>query len=285
MQTNRKSLFKHIREAQELFHEQKYTKAFNLLTQAEKNTENLHLKSKIVNMKIQCLFQVGNVQAAIEYIENLLTSFPLSGQITFQAAMVYQKLGEQVKASRLYLRCVCLFPENPQYALAYAQFLKESNRLSESNGIIFKALKKNRNKSRNSDTGFYFLYQELGLNFYQLNQLSRALVLLNYCAKKNKNFPFYDLIADIYLRKNKYRAAYKNISRHIKNWGEGDPDALFIHAKTLVCLGHKADAIKQLEKCGQIWGEIVINAGDISHLFPLIQDGSLKEIQNIILEL
>jgi tetratricopeptide (TPR) repeat protein len=285
MYKKRKSIFKGIREAQELFHNQEFTRAFNLLGDIEKSTQNIHLKSKIANLRAQCLFQVGNIRAIIEYVEGLLTTYPLSGQMTFLAAIVYRKLGEHVKASRLYLRCVCLYPENTQYALAYAQFLKESNRLLESNRIIFKSLKKNRRKGKSPDSGLYFLYLELALNYHQLNHFSRALILFNYCAKKIKNFPFYDLIAEIYLKKNQYKKAFKNIILHIDNWGEGDPDALFIYAKTLVSLNRKKEALKQLQKCSQIWGEVVIKPEDMTHLFPLLQDGSLKEIHNLFIEL
>ncbi|MDH4261982.1 MAG: tetratricopeptide repeat protein [Spirochaetia bacterium] len=281
---HRKSLFKNIREAQNLFHLEEFTRAFNLLGEIEKNTSHLHLKSKIANLKVQCLFQVGNIQTAKEYIEDLLTKYPLSGQMTFLAASVYRKLGEHVKASRLFLRCVCLYPDNTQYALVYAQFLKETNRLAESNGIIFKSLKENR-RNKLHDSGLYFLYLELGLNYYQLNNFSRALVLLNYSQKNIKNFPFYDLIAEIYLKRNQFKSAYKNITMHIKNWGEGDPDALFTYAKTLVSLNRKKEALKQLEKCAQIWGEVVVTPGDMTYLFPLMQDGSLKEVHNLILEL
>ena len=285
MYKNRKSLFKDIRDAQELFHLQEFTRAFNLLGEAEKKTQHLHLKSKIASLKVQCLFQVGNVFSAVEYVESLVSQYPLSGQMTFLAASVYRKLGEHVKASRLYLRCVCLYPENTQYALVYAQFLKETNRLSESTGIIFKSLKKNKRRGNRPDSGLYFLYLELALNYFQLDYLNRALILFNYCSQKNKNFPFYDLVADIYLRKNNFRAAYKNISLHLKNWGEGDPDALFIYAKTLVSLNRKKEALKQLDKCGKIWGELVVTSGDMTHLFPLMQDGSLKQIPNLVLEL
>jgi len=281
----RKSVFINIREAQKLFHRQEYTRAFNLLGEIEKKTQHLHLRSKIASLKVQCLFQVGNIVTAKEYIESLLDMYPLSGQITFLAAQVYRRLGEHVKASRLFLRCVCLYPENTQYALVYAQFLKETNRLTESNGIIFKSLKKNRRKSKSPDSGLYFLYLELGLNYHQLDNLTRALVLFNYCAQKNKNFPFYDLIAEIYLKKNKFKLALKNITLHLKNWGEGDPDSLFIYAKTLVSLNRKKEALKQLAKCAEIWGEVVVTSGDMTHLFPLLQDGSLKEVPNLILEL
>ena len=264
---------------------QEFTRAFNLLGDAEKRTQHLHLKSKIASLKLQCLFQVGNIRTAIEYVESLLTMYPLSGQMTFLAASVYRKLGENIKASRLFLRCVCLYPENTQYALVYAQFLKETNRLTESNGIIFKSLKKNRRKGKSPDSGLYFLYLELGLNYHQLGNFTRALVLFNYCAQKNKNFPFHDLIGEIYLRRTQFKLAYKHITLHIKDWGEGDPDALFIYAKTLVSLNRKKEALKQLEKCSQIWGEVVITSGDLTYLFPLMQDGSLKEIHNVVLEL
>jgi len=285
MKKNRKTLFQSIREARKLFDAQDFTRAFNILSEVEKDATHLHLKSRIAGFKVQCLFQVGNVKSAVEYVESLLTAHPLSGQINFLAASVYRKLADPRKASRLYLRCVCLYPENTQYALVYAQFLKETNRLSEANGIIFKSLKKNPRRAKSPDSGVYFLYLELGLNYYQLGNFTRALVLMKYCSSKNRHFPFYDLMAEIYLKKCQLKNAYKCITRHIKDWGAGDPEALFTYAKTLVCLNRKTEAMRQLRRCTKIWGELVITSGDMTHLFPLMQDGSLKKIPNLVLEL
>ena len=282
MQT--RSLFNKIREAQKLYHLQDYTRAFNMLSDVEKKTDNLHLKTKIANLKIQCLFQVGNVKSAVEYIEELTSIYPLSGQINFLAASVYRKLGDLIKAGRLYLRSVCLYPENTQYALVYSQFLKESNRTSEAIGIIRNSLKKQK-EIGGSDSGTYFLYLELALSYYLMGYFSRSLVFFTKCASSSKNFPYYDLISEIYLKKNEPQKAKNFIEKHLNYWGEGDPDALFIYAKVLVSLNDKANAIKYLRKCEKLWGELVVTSGDMTHLFPLLQDGSLKKIKNLVLEL
>lgn len=285
MGKNRKSIFAKIREAQKLFQAQEYTRAFNILSNVERMTTHLHLKSKIAHFKVQCLFQVGNIKSAIEYVESLLDFYPLSGQMNFLAATVYRRLDDRVKAGRLYLRCACLYPENTQYSLVYAQFLKESNRMEEAIGIIRKCLKTNKRHNKSPDSGIYFLYLELALVYHIMSHFERALILLNYCAQKNKDFPYYDLIADIYLKKNDFKTAKKYINLHMKLWGESDPEALFILSKVQVGLNKKDEAIQTLKKCCKIWGELVVTPVDMTYLFPLMQDGSLKKIPNLVLDL
>ncbi|MDH4199872.1 MAG: hypothetical protein OEV66_05765 [Spirochaetia bacterium] len=285
MKGNRRSLFAKIREAQGLFAKQEFTRAFNILTEIEKNSNHPHLLAKIANYKVQCLFQVGNVDSAVEYVERLLSCYPLSGQVNFLAASIYRKLGNQARAGRLYLRCVCLYPSNTQYALVYAQFLKEALRLTESVGIIRKSLKFNRRRDKNPDSGIYFLYLELGLNFHVMGCMKRALILLTYCAQKNTDFPFYDLIAEIHLQNRDFIRAHDNIQKHLDAWGQSDPDALYILAKIQSGLNLKNEALETLEKCCKIWGELVVTPGDMTYLFPLMQDGSLKNISNLVLEL
>ena len=282
---DRKKLFSDIRKALKLFDEEKFTQSFNLLNSVERKTTHMHLISKIANIKIRCLIQVGNVLAAKEYLETLLTKYPVSGKITFMAANTYHKLEELEKANRLYLRCVCLYPDNTQYALIFAQFLREMNRPNETLGILKKCLRKNRLKTPRDHAGLHFLYLELGLTYYYANQYWRALILLGHTAAISQQFPYNDIIAEILLKRKDYEKANQYISLHLQDWTENDPEALYLQAKIFVALNRRKEAFQSLEKCEKLWGELVITAGDMTHLFPLMQDGSLKKLSNLVIEM
>jgi len=281
----RRKIFIKLREAQELFHDEDYTRAFNLLTSLEKNSSNEHLKSKISQMKIQCLMQVGNVNSAKNYIEDILDESPLSGKINFIAANFYKDIGYNEKANRLYLRSVCLYPENIQYALTYSRLLRDNHRGKEALGILMKTLRKVRKFKRTDDMALYFLYTELANAYYYSGYYKRALVIFHHTEKLQKDFPYHDLIAECYLFNKEYEKALSNINKHFLQWGNTDPEATFIKAKALAGLGKNNEAIIEISKCIKLWGEIVITAKDMTHLFPLMQDGSLKKIPNIIFNL
>ena len=283
MGRNRKEIFTDIRKALSLFEQEKYTQAFNLLTIVEKRTDHIHLISKIANIKVSCLMQVGNVMSALEYVENLLSTYPLSGQIAFIGAAMFHKLDDMERANRLYLRAVCLFPANTRFSLIYSQFLREKNRSKEAIGILKRCLRVN--KANKTDAGLYFVYLEMSLIYYYSGYLWRSLILFEHCSKLSKEFLYHDLMADIYLKKQEYDKALEHILLHLEEWGDSDPEALYVHAKALVGLNKKKEAFQVLQRCGSIWGELVVTPGDMAHLFPLMQDGSLKKIPNLIIEL
>ena len=283
--SDRKKLFTDIRKALKLFDEEKFTQSFNLLNSVERRTQHMHLIAKIANIKIRCLIQVGNVLAAKEYLETLLTIYPTSGKIAFMAANTYHKLEELNKANRLYLRCVCLYPANTQYALIFAQFLREINRPNETLGILKKCLRKNRMESARDHAGLHFLYMELGLTYYYANHYWRALILLTHTAELSQQFPYNDIIAEMLLKRKEYEKADHYLSLHLEDWTENDPEALYLQAKIYVALNRRKEAFQSLEKCEKLWGELVITAGDMAHLFPLMQDGSLKKLSNLVIEM
>ncbi|MDH5719871.1 MAG: hypothetical protein OEZ13_04525 [Spirochaetia bacterium] len=283
--SERRKVFKRLREAQELFHDEDYTRSFNLLSSLEKTVENEHLKTNIAQMKIQCLVQVGNIEAAKHYMEQLLNENPLSAKINFIAGNFYKNIGLTDKASRLYLRSVCLFPANVQYALTFSQLLRDNHRGKEAIGILKKTLRVARKTRKKNDPALYFLYMELANLYFYSSYYGRSLLLFLHAAKQDKDFPYHDLIAECCLFYKEYDRAIEYINKHFSQWGETDPEALFILSKALTGVNKKNEALDVLDKCMKLWGEIVITAKDMTHLYPLMQDGSLKKIPNIIFDL
>ncbi|MES0489229.1 MAG: hypothetical protein ABUK01_04505 [Leptospirales bacterium] len=285
MGNNRKEIFVDVRKALSLFEQEKYTQAFNLLTIVEKKTDHIHLISKIANIKVSCLMQVGNVKSAVEYVDGLLSRHPVSGQIAFIGATMFHKLDDMERANRLYLRAVCLFPTNTRYSLIYSQFLREKNRSKEAISILKRCLRVNKIAAKERNAELYFVYLEISLIYYYSGYLWRSLILFEHCSKLSNEFLYHDLIADIYLKKQNYEEALAHIKLHLDEWGDSDPEALYLHAKALVGVNKKKEAFQVLQKCGSIWGELVVTPGDMAHLFPLMQDGSLKKIPNLVIEL
>ncbi len=281
---SRKELFTKIRKAQSLFHQEEFTKSFNLLTSIEKYIDHTHIRSKVANIKIQCLIQVGNIGPAIDYIESLITEFPLVPQMHFLAATFYHKLEDFNKAQRLYLRSVCLSPPTVRFSLQYAQFLRERNRPVEAGCILIRCLRENRKKFPPTSMHIYFLYLELALIYYYRGTFWRALNLFRHASQLQKDFPYHDLIAEIYLKKHMYNEALVHLELHFEQWGKNDAEALFLWAKCLAGLNRKTESLKVLTKCRKIWGELVVTAGDMNHLSSLMQDGTLKKIPNLIFE-
>lgn len=280
----KKQLFQQIRTAQELYNTEEFTKSFNLLTSIEKKTDHIHLRSKVASMKLQCLIQVGNIVAAKEYVESLLSEFPIQPQINFIGATFYHKMEDFNRAHRLYLRSICLAPEIVRYTLQYAQFLREHNRQVEAGKILIRCLRANRKKLHSSSAQLYFLYLELALIYYYRGTFSRSLVLFRHTAQLHKDFPYHDLIAEIFINKLMYQEASVHLELHFEQWGKSDADALFLWAKCLSGLNRKSEALKVLTKCRKIWGELIVTPGDMNHLSPLMQDGTLKKISNVIFE-
>lgn len=279
---SRKKIFQQIRVAQELFSEDEFTKAFNLLTTIERKVDHIHLRAKIANIKLQCLLQVGNVGAAKEYMEKVLTEYPLSGQVNFLAANLYHKLEANDRANRLFLRCVCLFPDNVHYSIVYSQFLRERSKNADAAGILKKCLRRNRKNYDRNCTHLYFLYLELAMLNYYGGNYWKALGLFNHCAGLQKEFPYHDLVAELFLKRRDYDSALEHLKIHFEQWGDSDPDAVYTYAKSLAGLNRREEALQALGKCRKLWGEVVITAGDITHLSSLMQDGSLKKIPDLV---
>jgi len=287
----RKVIFKKLREAYTLFEKGEYTRSFNLLSAVERNCDHLYLIIKIANLKIQCQLHLGNIQNAIEYIETQLNKYPLNGSFNLIAGTLYRKLENYNIANRHYLRIVCLYPDNAHYALAYSSYLRERKKIREAIGILAKCLRINKRKKLNNqgsssiDTYLEYLYLELGMVFYENGHFNKALILLDFCSRFMNDFPYYEVIAEIYLKKRNYNDAYLMMSKHIELFGADDPDTLYLYAKILSGVKKYSESIKALEKCRKIWGELVITVSDMNHLSPLIQNGALDKMPNVIFEI
>lgn len=284
MLSDRKTVFNKIREAQLLFDNEDYTRAFNLLNNIERESRHLHLLSKIATFKMQCLIAVGNIEAAIHYIETLISQYPDSASINFIAAGYYHKMGDDDKAHRLYLRSVCLRPEHIPYSLGFANFLKDHYRFKKALKTLRRCLFHNSPHKNRGSSSLYFLYLNIGILYHQLGNFRRALVFLEYASQLDEYFPYKDSIADCYLRLNRPERALKITEEYFEEWGESDPSVLFVYAKSLVGCGRHAEALAALEKCSNIWGELVITARDIAHLSPLLQSGELRRLPNTFIE-
>jgi len=280
----RKELFFQVRKAQKLIQKEEFTRAFNLLNRLEKLSENLNFKTKIAQMKVYCLVQVGNIQSAQEYMEHCLNEYPMSGQFNVLGAGMYRKMGDFHKANRLYMRAIVLFRENAQYALQYAVFLKENNRPKEALKIIRRCIQERRVRFE-PDESTYLLYLEMGVVLYQLGLYWRSLAVFRYCKKRDPHFPFNDMVADICLRNGNYEKAHECMNEHFMLWGSEDPDDLFLYAKILSGLEDYDQALEKLQQCRDIWGELVITSGDLKHFAPLMQDGTLRKLKNMVLDI
>lgn len=282
---NRQSTFKKLREAQEHFHNDEPTRAFNLLTQIENTAINKHLREKISDMKVRCLLEVGNIEAAADYIERILIADSFSGKNSLLAANFYAKMGKLDKANRLYMRCICLHPENIQYALEYARFLRETAQSIQATSVLKRCLRYNRRKYDKTEVSLYFLYTEIGVSYFHRGQTLRSLIILSQAEKLNTYFVYYDIMAECYLNLRDYYSAEKSIRRHIEQWGDNDAEAYFMLGKALSGQGKKKQALESLNQSRKLWGELTVTGKDIAHLFPLMQDGSLKTMPGVVIEI
>ena len=91
-------------------------------------------------------------------------------------------------------------------------------------------------------------------------------------------------MAECYLDTEDYKQSLACVELQLYHWGENDPEALFIYAKALTGVGRNHDAIEALERCRDLWGELILTTGDLVHLHPLVQDGSLRTIKNAIIQ-
>lgn len=276
---NRRKVFQEIRKALELIQKENYTKAFNLLSQVEKNLSHPYLDSKIVPLKMHCLVKVGNLTAAKDYIENKISENPINPFYYHEAARYYHKVGQYDRANRYYMRTICLAPDRIDYSLSYSHFLRERNSPEKALEVLFRCLRENR-KLKNR-LPLILLYQEIALIYYQKKFYLRALILFNYCHLSWQDFAYRDLLADCYLQKGRYRESLALLEEHFAQWGENDPEAIYTKAKALAALGERERALDCLLKCQKIWGELVVTGGDLAFLQGLVQDGSIKRIPNV----
>ncbi|MCS6984683.1 MAG: hypothetical protein NZM25_06125 [Leptospiraceae bacterium] len=278
---SRREVFHELRRAIEFYQQEKFTQAFNLLSKISKHWYHPHLETKILPLKMNCLLQVGNLEAARDYIEEMTTRYPTKPLYIHEAARYYHKTGDYDRANRYYLRTICLAPDRIDYALAYSHFLRERHAPEKSISVLIRCLRENR--KRKPTMPLLLLYQELGLIYYQKKFYLRALILFQHCSNSWKDFSYRDLLADCYLQRRRYKECLVTIEEHLLQWGENDADALYIKAKALAALERRDEAIRCLYQCQKIWGELVVTGSDLAHLYCLVQDGSLRKIPHVTL--
>ena len=274
-----------LRQAHALYEEEKFARAYNLLSRLQKFPSSSVFLAKTIKLRLLCLLKVGNVVAATNLIETVEENHSNNAIINFTAAGFANHLGMFSSAQKLFKRAFKMQPDNIKYSLAYSQFLREYNRPNQAISVLVKTLRNHKKVDRKNVRTFAPLFIELAQLYSSNGNVKRSLVLLRQTSKTQTHFSYFDLIADCYLHNSDYYNAIKFIKLHLEQWGENDPEALLIFAKGLTGMGYTDEAIQVLEKCRDIWGELVITAIDMKHLYPLLQNGSLSTLVNTVIEL
>lgn len=277
----RRRLLNEIKTANQFFRDGDYTRAYNLLHACENMKPDMRQQYRIAILKIQCLLRVGNINEAESKVLAYIDRFPLNPRFNIMAAGFFHETGSVDRANRLYLRAICLEPNSVQFALTYAHFLCEHNRNEDALGVLIRTYRNARKKISKDDSRIYFLILEIANIYYDTGKYLRALIFLQHASEMHRDFPCYDLMAECYLYLKNYHEALYCIENHMKQWGPNDPDTIFIYSKCLAGAGRNAEALANLNNCRLFWGELVLTAADIRHLYPLLQDGSLQKMPDV----
>ncbi|RME88608.1 MAG: hypothetical protein D6767_09890 [Candidatus Hydrogenedentota bacterium] len=282
---NKKQVIHQIRDAVNLFSQGEYTCAHNLLKKLEPYASCSLLKAKIAHIRIQCLMRVGNVDQAKELVEDYLAFDPLDGRINVIAARFFREIGDLYRARRLYLRAICLNPDREEFALDYAQFLRDLNKPQEAKKVLVRILLLLRRKLEKDHHRLTLIYLQLAQLYFDMGSYTRAGAILSHLSDSCESFHFYDMLAECYLHKRMYPQAEVAITEYLRDFGYEDPQALYIYAKALAGQGRTEEALEQLRLCQASWGELVVTSSDMVHLYPLIQDGSIHSIPKTTIQI
>lgn len=261
-----------------------FPRAFNLLSESFRLTENTKARARILSKKGWCLQYIGNTKEAVELFNNLLEEFDSIPDAHLYASVYYLKTGKIKMAKNLLKRSIEKFPDEMELYLTLATILRDTERTNESIAVLKQALERgdsiNRGKGGISRRDIYI---ELGTLYYERGDYNASLTSLKRALtpEDEETFMHFPLIAKCYLKLEDPDNTLKYIDKHLLYFEDMEPDEYITKARAHALLGDLPSACESILQAYDYDGILRIKTEEMVDFSILVKNGFFNSLDNV----
>ena len=267
------------------FHNGEYTKAFNSFARLLDFNITPVTKIRIINCRIACQFNVGNLENCAIILNDMLTEFPQEPRAWYYAGKYHTLTHNQEKAIQCYHYAVSASPEFAEAHLALAEALKNSGQAAEAVLAMNRLLA--RFKSEQPVTKARGIRQqdilaELASLHYTSGKYALCMASLEQSLNLSgeADFLHYELMAKCYLKLEQPVDALEKLEKYFMYNGMLHPDILILIARAQCRLGRLDEAALTFAQALSLAPDLVLEGEETADLLVLKQHADLDVIKS-----